>query len=89
MSISLQWLGPRFPQLLNIAPLNAGGQKEVFSADHPIDGPVVLKIIRPQQDVESIRREILAVKQVGCPRYPCEASTFCCRRAAAQWTRGD
>lgn len=70
MSISLQWLGPHFPELSNITRLNAGGQKEVFAADHVRDGAIVLKIIHPHQDVESIDRELLAVKQVQSSRVP-------------------
>lgn len=70
MSISLKWLGPQFPDLANLKPLNAGGQKEVFSADHKSDGAVVLKIIHPHQGVESVEREILAVRQVQSDRVP-------------------
>jgi serine/threonine-protein kinase len=66
----LQWIAQEFPDLQNIDILGVGGQKLVLSVLHPIEGEVVLKIIHPSQEVEGIRREILAVEQVGSPRVP-------------------
>lgn len=70
ISIDIIWLQAQFPQLTNLQPLGHGGQKEVFSALHPTDGDVVLKLIQPGHDVEGVRREILAVQQVQSPRVP-------------------
>ena len=67
---NLIWIANAFPQLSNISPLAQGGQKLVFCADHPSDGDVVLKIIHPSQDPESVRREILAVQRIGSARVP-------------------
>jgi len=69
-AIDLKWLQSQFPNLSNLAPLNSGGQKQVFSAEHIVDGPVVLKIIHPHQDLETTRREILAVTQLSAHRVP-------------------
>ena len=70
MSITTQWLSRQFPDLANLATLGSGGQKLVFAADHPTDGPVVLKLIHPQQDIAIVQREMLAVQQVRSPRVP-------------------
>jgi len=70
MTIDFSWLTSQFPDLQGIALLSDGGQKLVFSARHPARGEVVLKLIRPNQDVESVRREILAVQQVASARVP-------------------
>lgn len=64
------WLSTQFPDLTNLARLGAGGQKVVYSANHATHGAVVLKLIQPNQDVERVRREILAVQQVNSPRVP-------------------
>src|SRR5579871_1496561 len=69
-SVDMVWLASQFPDLQNITPLSMGGQKLVFSATHPIDGEVVLKIIYPNQDVQSIYREFLAVQQINGQRIP-------------------
>lgn len=67
----LAWLRSQFPNLEGITPLAVGGQKQVFSAEHAIDGPVVLKILHgPRINVEEIRREILSVQKVNHPRVP-------------------
>jgi serine/threonine protein kinase len=70
MSITIQWLSGKFPDLANLTALGSGGQKLVFSAEDPTDGPVVLKLIHPQQDVASVQREMLAVQQVQSRRVP-------------------
>lgn len=64
------WISSKFPELKNIEPLAQGGQKFVYSAQHSTEGDVVLKIIHPLQDPEVVRREILAVQQVGAARVP-------------------
>ena len=68
--IDPNWLQQQFPALAGIAPLNVGGQKQVFAATHHTDGPVVLKLIHPRQDTETTRREILAVNQLAGSRVP-------------------
>ena len=68
--VDLGWLAAKFPELSNLASLGAGGQKFVFSASHPTDGQVVLKLIYPNQDPERVRRELLAVQRVNCSRVP-------------------
>lgn len=64
------WLSAQFQALTSLARLGVGGQKVVYSANHATHGAVVLKLIKPNQDVERIRREILAVQQVNSPRVP-------------------
>jgi len=67
----LVWLQSQFPHLKNISPLGVGGQKQVFSAEHATEGPVVLKILHgPGVNVEEIRREVLAVQKTNHPRVP-------------------
>lgn len=70
MPIDLAWLQQAFPDLQNLQLLGRGGQKEVFSAHHAVEGDVVLKLLNPLQDLESVRREILAVARVQSPRVP-------------------
>jgi serine/threonine-protein kinase len=70
MSIDPAWLGTQFPDLTAIAPIGQGGQKVVFSAIHPTDGEVVLKLINPTHDPENARREVLAVINVQSTRVP-------------------
>lgn len=70
MDVSPAWLLRAFPDLANIAPLSSGGQKVVFAATHPSEGSVVLKLIHLNQDVEAVRREILAVTKVASHRVP-------------------
>jgi len=65
-----EWLAGNFPDLTDVQPLSEGGQKVVFAARHPVDGDVVLKVVRPSHDVEDVRREILAVQQVKSPNVP-------------------
>jgi eukaryotic-like serine/threonine-protein kinase len=64
------WLSATFPRLTNFKSLGQGGQKLVMTALHPTDGEVVLKLIHPNTDVETVRREILAVQQIQSPRVP-------------------
>jgi serine/threonine protein kinase len=70
VSIDPAWLAAQFPDLQGLAPLSVGGQKEVFSATHSSDGDVVLKVIKPTQDAEWTRREILAARQLSAKRVP-------------------
>jgi serine/threonine protein kinase len=67
---TLDWLRVTFPDLDNVAPLSQGGQKLVFAARHKADGDVVLKVIKPNQDLETVRREVLAVATVQSARVP-------------------
>lgn len=70
MAIDAAWLQTQFPGLTQIEALGGGGEKYVFSARHPADGDVVLKLVKPMRDQESIRREILVTQQIDCPRIP-------------------
>ncbi len=69
-TIDMVWLQKQFPQLAKLTPLSVGGQKLVFSAIHQVDGEVVLKLLRPPQNHEATRREILAVSHVNSNRVP-------------------
>ncbi|MGO9262629.1 MAG: serine/threonine-protein kinase [Bryobacteraceae bacterium] len=66
----LAWLVATFPDLSDFQPLGQGGQKLVMRATHKTEGIVVLKLIHPRTDIETVRREILAVQQVRSPRVP-------------------
>lgn len=70
MTIDLKWLQAQFPEISRLSPLSQGGQKEVFSGNHPTDGSVVIKLYHPKTDVDRIVREIQAVQAVGSPRVP-------------------
>lgn len=73
MSIDVAWLSNKFPDLANLAALSSGGQKWVFSADHPDEGQVVLKLFKPSgtpSGVEMVFREMLAVQTVASDRIP-------------------
>ncbi len=59
-----------FPDLERITEIGRGGQKQVFAAEHPSNGPVVVKIFKPGTNTESVAREILAASNVGSPRVP-------------------
>lgn len=65
-----RWLKSTFKDLRDFKLLGQGGQKIVYTVTHNIDGEVVLKIIHPRTDIESVRREILAVQQVQSQRVP-------------------
>lgn len=64
------WLAPKFPDLRCIQPLSQGGQKQVFSAVHTLEGDVVLKLMHPSADIERTARELVAVAQVQSARVP-------------------
>ncbi|NEU76473.1 serine/threonine protein kinase [Hassallia byssoidea VB512170] len=70
MAIDIAWLQTQFPEISSLAPLNQGGQKEVFSGVHITDRTVVLKIYRPQTDIDRVIREIQAVQDIGSSRVP-------------------
>lgn len=70
MNVTPDWLSQQFSDLDQFALLGRGGQKIVFAAEHATEGDVVLKLIHPSQDLESVHREILAVSQVQSPRVP-------------------
>lgn len=64
------WLQQAFPGLGNFEKIGEGGQKWVIGASHPVDGDVVLKLIKPGMDLDRVRREILAVRQANSNRVP-------------------
>ena len=66
----LNWVTAQFPDLTSVARLGHGGQKVVYAATHPTDGAVVLKLIKSNQHIERVAREILAAKQARCARIP-------------------
>lgn len=70
MAINQIWLEKQFPELSSLAPLNAGGQKSVFTAVYPTEGKIVLKIFHPGTDVQRAIREVEAVSQILSPRVP-------------------
>lgn len=70
MDLTEDWLLQNFPNVTEVRKLGGGGQKLVYSAEHPDDGNVVIKLICPVQDAEDVAREILAVQRVGSPRVP-------------------
>jgi eukaryotic-like serine/threonine-protein kinase len=70
VSIDIAWLQSTFPDLSSFLVLGQGAQKLVFAARHRRDGDVVLKIVHPSTDIESVRREILAVQRVQSTRVP-------------------
>jgi len=70
LNIDDVWLSQQFPDLRSLKRLVTGGQKSVYTATHPNDGEVVLKIIHISEDPERVRREILAVQKAACPRVP-------------------
>jgi serine/threonine-protein kinase len=70
MTIDLKWLQAQFPEISCLSRLTPGGQKEVFSGNHPTDGPVVIKLYHPKTDNDRIVREIQAVQTVASPRVP-------------------
>jgi serine/threonine-protein kinase len=70
MSIDAAWLQATFPNLSNLTPLNAGGQKWVFSGTHPTHGEIVLKFFHPATDPDRARREVEAVVKIQSPRVP-------------------
>ena len=70
MAINPNWLQAQFSDLKNIQPLDDGGQKSVFTADHPVDGKIVLKLFHPGANVDRAVREVEAVAAVRSSRVP-------------------
>jgi len=66
----VNWLTNQFPQLQDIQPLSKGGQKFVFSAVDSQEGEVVLKVMKPDSDIEQTKREVLAVSNIQSDRVP-------------------
>lgn len=64
------WLAGQFPDLTDLKPLASGGQKEVYSAIHAVDGPVVIKLMRPGSDPERTARELEAAARISALRVP-------------------
>ncbi|MCO6438131.1 MAG: serine/threonine protein kinase [Phycisphaerae bacterium] len=84
-NIDTAWLTQQFPDLSNLAPLSDGGQKVVFSATHTADGEVVLKLLRPGNDLETIRRELLAVSQLTSAKVPPILATGIASSQVGDW----
>lgn len=65
-------MGYSFTELKNIRPLVKGGQKEVFTADHPHLGMVVYKTgkFSSLSSLERIKREIDFLVSVNTPHFP-------------------
>jgi serine/threonine protein kinase len=70
VQLTVAWLQAEFPTRSNLAPLGSGGQRHVFSATHPTDGDVVLKLFQPASSDEDVRREILAAQAVAAANVP-------------------
>lgn len=70
MAIDPKWLQAQFPEISCLSPLSQGGQKQVFSGNHPTDGSVVIKLYHQQTDVDRIVREIQAVQTINSSRVP-------------------
>ncbi|MBP9109877.1 MAG: serine/threonine protein kinase [Pyrinomonadaceae bacterium] len=70
MSIDTTWLQSQFPELTTIQPLNVGGQKSVFTADHENHGRIVLKLFHLGTDVQRAMREVEAVSEIQSSRVP-------------------
>ena len=68
--ITPEWVALQFQDLTDVSAFPHGGQKWVFGAAHPTEGPVVIKLIKPTTDAERVRREVLAVGQVESMRVP-------------------
>lgn len=64
------WLSTAFPELGNLRAIGSGGQRWVYEAIHPVDGSIVLKVVKPGQEPERIRREINAVSTIRSAHVP-------------------
>lgn len=70
MNVDVAWIASQFPALSGLTPLAQGGQKVVFSATHPAEGDVVLKLLLRASGEERLEREVLAGELIDCPRVP-------------------
>lgn len=64
------WLSAQFTDLKSLQLLGTGGQKQVFSATHPTEGEIVLKLVHPGADPARTERELDAASKVIAPRMP-------------------
>lgn len=64
------WLALQLPNLTNLQPLAAGGQKQVFTATHANDGEVVIKLMHPGAEPARTERELEAATKVQASRMP-------------------
>ncbi|HEY2784919.1 MAG TPA: serine/threonine-protein kinase [Fimbriiglobus sp.] len=70
MSIDIVWLRTQFTDINNLAVLEQGGQKTVYSGTHSSDGQVVLKVFHPNASPDRANREVQAEHSINCPRIP-------------------
>jgi hypothetical protein len=56
MNVDVAWIASQFPALSGLTPLAQGGQKVVFSALHPAEGDVVLKLLLRASGEERLER---------------------------------
>jgi eukaryotic-like serine/threonine-protein kinase len=70
LAIDMPWVSRLFTDLGDLTFLAQGGQKWVFTAVHPIDGKVVIKLIKPLQDPNRVQREVETVRRMGSARVP-------------------
>lgn len=70
MAVDQAWLAKEFPQLRDIESLDAGGQKEVFSARTGAGARVVLKLFHATANPECVVRELNAVRGLADSRVP-------------------
>ena len=70
MAVDPAWLAKEFPQLRDIESLDAGGQKEVFSARTGAGARVVLKLFHATANPECVVRELNAVRGLADSRVP-------------------
>lgn len=64
------WLASQFSELQDLQALADGGQKQVFSATHPDDGSVVVKLMHPGSHPERTQRELEAASKIQARRMP-------------------
>ncbi len=64
------WLAHQFPDLTDLQAIAAGGQKQVFAAQHATDGGVVVKLMHPGTDPARTVRELEAATRVHAARMP-------------------
>lgn len=68
--VDTDWLVRQLPNLSNLQPLAAGGQKVVLTATHATDGEVVLKLMKPGADPARTARELQVATKVEARRMP-------------------